>query len=126
METGKFCAIVFSVSEQENPWVEIAPGIRRRTITAGASMYQMRAELEAGSRLPEHAHPQEQIAHVIKGRLKLILAGVPHELTAGDALYIASNVPHRGETIEDTVVIDTFSPPRDDYLALDEKARRAG
>jgi quercetin dioxygenase-like cupin family protein len=117
--------MVFPVNAQENPWIEIAPGIKRRTITAGASMYQMRAELAAGSRLPEHAHPQEQIAHVIKGRMKLIVAGVPHELTAGEAFYLASNVPHGVETIENTTVIDTFSPPRNDYLALDEKARSA-
>jgi quercetin dioxygenase-like cupin family protein len=113
------------VNEQENPWIEIAPGIKRRTIAAGDSMYQMRAELAAGSRMPEHTHPQEQIAHVIKGRMKLIVAGVPHELGAGDAFYLASNVPHGVETIEDTTVIDTFSPPRDEYLALDKKARAA-
>ncbi|MBA3543906.1 MAG: cupin domain-containing protein [Chthoniobacterales bacterium] len=114
-----------AVSEEENPWVEIAPGIRRRTITAGASMYQMGAELAAGSRLPEHHHPQEQIAHVIKGRMKMFVAGVPHELAAGDAIYFASNIPHGVETIEDTTVIDTFSPPRNDYLARDAEARRA-
>ncbi len=114
------------VSEHENPWVDIAPGIKRRTIATGASMYQMRAELAAGSVLPEHMHPQEQIAHVIKGRMKMIVAGVPHDLAAGDAIYLGSNVPHGVETIEDTTVIDTFSPPREDYLALDEKARAAG
>ncbi len=118
--------MVFSVSEEENPWVQIVPGIRRRTIATGATMYQMRAELAAGSRLPEHAHPQEQIAHVVSGRMKMIVAGVSHELAAGDAIYLASNVPHGVETIEDTVVLDTFSPPRDDYLARDEEARRAG
>ena len=117
--------ILFAMSEQENPWIDIAPGIKRCTIATGATMYQMRAELSAGSRLPEHKHPQEQIVHVIKGRMKLIVAGVPHELAAGDAFYLASNVPHGVETIEDTTVIDTFSPPRDDYLALDEEARRA-
>ena len=115
-----------SVSKEENPWIDVAPGIKRRTLASGSSMYQMRAELEAGSRLPEHLHPQEQIAHVIKGRMKLIVAGVPHELAAGDVFYLGSNVPHGVETIEDTTVLDTFSPPRDDYLALDEKARRAG
>jgi quercetin dioxygenase-like cupin family protein len=114
------------VKGEENPWIEIAPGIKRRTVCAGASMYQMRAELAAGSRLPEHAHRQEQIAHVIKGRMKLIVSGVPHELAAGDAFYLASNVPHGVETLEATTVIDTFSPPRDDYLALDNEARRAG
>ena len=118
--------MLFPVNEENNPWIEIAPGIKRRTITAGAAMYQMRAELAAGSRLPEHAHPQEQIAHVINGRMKLIVAGVPYELATGDAFYLGSNVLHGVETIEDTTVIDTFSPPRDDYLALDEKARSAG
>ncbi|HEY1581810.1 MAG TPA: cupin domain-containing protein [Chthoniobacterales bacterium] len=111
------------MSEKENPWIEISPGIKRRTIASGASMYQMRAELAAGSRLPEHMHPQEQIAHVVKGRMKLIVVGIPHELATGDAFYLASNVPHGVETIEDTTVIDTFSPPRVDYLAQDEKAR---
>ncbi|MEO8044675.1 MAG: cupin domain-containing protein [Spartobacteria bacterium] len=114
--------MVCLVSEQENPWIDLVPGIKRRTIASGATMYQMRAELAAGSVLPEHQHPQEQIAHVIKGRMKMIVAGVPHELAAGDAIYLGSNVPHGVEVIEDTTVIDTFSPPRADYLALDEKA----
>ena len=41
----------------------------------------------------------------------------------GESFYLASNVPHGVETMEDTMVLDTFSPPRDDYLALDEQAR---
>ncbi len=118
--------IVLLVKEKDNPWIEIVPGIRRRTIVAGATMYQMRAELAAGSRLPEHAHPQEQITHVIAGRMRMFVDGVAHELAAGDSLYLAANVPHRAETIEKTSVIDTFSPPRTDYLARDADARRSG
>lgn len=106
----------------DNPWIDIAPGIRRRTLTTGATMYQMRAELTAGSRLPEHHHPQEQIAYVLSGRMRMIAAGLPHELGAGESFYLASNVPHAVETIEDTTVLDTFSPPREDYLALDRAA----
>lgn len=113
------------MSTEQNPWIEICPGIRRRTVCNGETMYQMRAELKAGSRMPEHTHAQEQIAHVITGKMNLIVRGVPHELAAGAAFYLASNVPHGVETIEDTVVIDTFSPPREDYLALDKKARQA-
>jgi quercetin dioxygenase-like cupin family protein len=110
------------VSEPQSPWIEIAPGIRRRTVTHGASMYQMMAKLDAGSVMPEHKHPQEQIVHILEGRMRLIVAGVPHELRAGQSYYLASNVPHGVETIEETKVLDTFSPPRDDYLALDAKA----
>jgi quercetin dioxygenase-like cupin family protein len=112
-----------SESSNEHPWIEIAPGIRRRTITSGTSMYQMIAKLDAGSRMPEHKHPQEQIVHILEGRMKLIVSRVPHELKGGESFYLASNVPHGVETIDDTMVLDTFSPPRDDYLALDEQAR---
>ena len=86
-------------------------------------MYQMMAQLEAGSRMPEHQHPQEQLVHIIEGRMKLIVQGTPHELATGDSFYLPSHVPHGVETIEQTRVLDTFSPPRGDYLAIDEKAR---
>jgi quercetin dioxygenase-like cupin family protein len=113
------------MNASENPWIDICPGIKRRTITSGATMYQMIAQLDAGSRMPEHQHSQEQIAHILKGHLRMIVSGVPHEMKAGDSIYLASNVPHRVETIEDTTVLDTFSPPREEYLALDAKARAA-
>lgn len=106
----------------EQPWIQIAPGIRRQTITTGETMYQMRAQLDAGSRLPEHRHPQEQITHVITGHVRMIVAGEALELRAGESLYLPGNTPHGAETIEDTTVIDTFSPPRVDYLAIDAAA----
>ena len=112
-----------TMTTNETPWIEIVPGIRRRTVTHGASMYQMIAQLDAGSRMPAHQHSQEQIVHILKGRARLIVSGVPYEMHAGDSFYLASNVPHGVETIEDTMVLDTFSPPRDDYLALDEKSK---
>ena len=95
------------------------------TIVTGETMYQMRAELKAGSRLPEHHHPQEQITHIISGRLVMIAAGMRHELAAGQSFYLASNVPHGVETIEETIALDTFSPPRTDYLTLDAAAKSA-
>jgi quercetin dioxygenase-like cupin family protein len=109
--------------KNENPSIEICPGITRRTMTSGETMYQMVATLAEGSRMPEHRHPQEQIVHILDGKMRLIVEGVPHELSTGDSFYLASNVPHGVETLMATRVLDTFSPPREDYLALDEKAR---
>ena len=113
------------MSKEQNPWVAICPGVKRRTIVSGTSMYQMLAQLDAGSRMPEHKHSQEQIAHVLSGRLRLIVAGVPHEIEPGESFYLASNEPHGAEADEETFVIDTFSPPREDLLALDAKAKGA-
>jgi quercetin dioxygenase-like cupin family protein len=109
---------------EQNPWIEICPGIKRRTQTSGQTMYQMIARLEAASRMPEHRHPQEQIVHILEGRMRLIVDGTPHELSTGDSFYLAGNVPHGVETIEATSVLDTFSPPRDEYLAIDEANRQ--
>src|SRR4029453_9323076 len=105
----------------ENPTIEICPGITRRTVAHGNTMYQMLATLAAGSRMPAHSHPQEQIVHILEGEMRLIVDGVPHELSTGDSFYLASNVPHGVETLSATRVLDTFSPPRDEYLAIDQK-----
>lgn len=105
-----------------NPWIDICPGIKRRTQTSGPAMYQMIAQLEAGSRMPEHKHLNEQIIHILEGRMRLLVDGQPHELVTGDSFYLASNVPHAVETLEETRVLDTFSPPRAEYLAADAQA----
>jgi quercetin dioxygenase-like cupin family protein len=108
----------------ENPWIELAPGIRRRTVTHGETMYQMIAELKAGSVMPAHQHPQEQIIHIISGRMKVNVGNDSRILGAGDSYYLASNVSHGVETLEDTRVLDTFSPPRHEYIALDKEKMR--
>src|ERR1044072_2902976 len=107
----------------ESPTIEICAGITRRTVAHGNTMYQMLAALAAGSRMPAHSHPQEQIVHILEGKMRLIVDGVPHELSTGDSYSLASNVPHGVETVLPTRVLDTFSPPRNEYLAIDEKIR---
>jgi len=109
--------------KNQNPWIEICPGIKRQTMASGKTMYQMAAQLAAGSKMPEHCHRQEQIVHILSGRMNLIVDGALHELNTGDSFYLASNVPHGVETLEETRVLDTFSPPRDEYLAADQQAR---
>jgi quercetin dioxygenase-like cupin family protein len=109
----------------ENPWLDICPGIKRQTVTSGKTMYQMLARLEAGSKMPEHRHPQKQIVHILEGRMRLIVDGKPHELVTGDSFYLASNVPDGVETIQETRVLDTFSPLREEYLAIDKANRRS-
>ena len=62
--------------------------------------------------------------HILSGRMKLIVDGTPHELKARDSFYLARNVPHGVETIEEARVLDIFSPPRDEYLAMDKALLR--
>jgi quercetin dioxygenase-like cupin family protein len=102
-------------------WITMFPGIRRRTLASGAQMMQMIVTLDAGSHLPEHQHPHEQLTHVLRGRLHLSVAGVTHELGVGQSFCIPGGTPHAADAPEDALVIDTFSPPREDLLAEDER-----
>lgn len=105
----------------EDRWITMVPGIRRRTVAAGEHMMQMLVVLDIGSHLPEHQHPHEQLTYVLHGRLRFMVAGAPQELGAGDSLCIPGGTPHAVDALEDTLVIDTFSPPREDLLAQDRQ-----
>jgi|HigsolmetaAR202D_1030399.scaffolds.fasta_scaffold22424_2 quercetin dioxygenase-like cupin family protein len=110
-----------------SPWITMVPGIRRQTIVAGERMMLMQVQLEAGSHLPEHHHPHEQLTHVLRGRLRMRVGDTTHELGPGDTICTPGNTPHAVDALEDTLVLDTFSPPREDLLAQDaqEAANRS-
>src|SRR5262245_32481153 len=105
---------------EANSWITMFPGVRRHTLVAGEHMMQIEVALDRGAQVPEHRHPHEQIAHVVRGRLRLTLAGAAHDLDPGESLYIPGDAPHSAHALEDTLVVDTFSPPREDMLAEDE------
>ena len=106
-----------------NNWIDMVAGVRRRTLVSGDTMMQMLVTLTAGSQLPEHQHPHEQISHVLIGRLRFTLEGGKdvRELGPGDSLYLPANLPHAAEALDDCTVVDTFSPPREDLLAQDRQ-----
>ncbi|MEI8060208.1 MAG: cupin domain-containing protein [Ferruginibacter sp.] len=72
-------------------------------------------EVKAGSRVPEHSHIHEQVAHIIEGTFELTVDGNPLLLEPGKVAVIPSNVKHSGLAITDCVLIDVFSPVREDY-----------
>src|SRR4029453_4596191 len=90
-------------------------------IANGRTRKKMIATLAAGSRMPVHRHAQEQIVHILEGQMRLIVDEVPYALSIGDSFYLAHNGPDGVETVLPTPVLDAFSPPRDDYLAIDEE-----
>lgn len=68
----------------------------------------------AGTELPEHSHPHEQIAQVVDGELELTIDGELHVLRSGDAAVIPGDVPHSAKAVTICRVIDTFHPVRED------------
>ncbi|OAN47669.1 cupin [Chloroflexus islandicus] len=103
----------------ERPWIELFPGVFRRRIALTGRMYQMAVRLEEGSHVPLHSHPEDQVAYVVSGRLRFQLGDELIEAAAGSSIAIPGGTPHAVWTLEETLAIDTFSPPRADYLAAD-------
>ncbi|MHA2501810.1 MAG: cupin domain-containing protein [Candidatus Kariarchaeaceae archaeon] len=71
---------------------------------------------DRGADLPAHSHPHEQLTMIQKGRFDLRVGDMTHQLSAGDTIPIASNVPHGGKAIEETIALDVFTPVREDFL----------
>ncbi len=95
--------------------VEVLPGLIRRTLADGASVMICEFTFAAGVEVPRHTHPHEQAGYVVAGRIRLTIDGESHELGPGDSYHAPPNVPHGAFTLEPTVVVDAFSPPREDY-----------
>jgi quercetin dioxygenase-like cupin family protein len=73
--------------------------------------------LKKGVKVPEHHHPNEQIAFILSGSLRFNLEGRSVTLRPGDTLCIPPNVPHSAEALEDTIDLDVFTPPRADWTS---------
>ena len=79
-----------------------------------------RLYLRKGSSVPEHSHHNEQISMIEQGSLKFVIAGQETVVKAGQVLRIPPNVPHSAEAMEDSVAVDLFSPPREDWIRGDD------
>ena len=97
------------------PSEQITPFIGRRFITADR-VTVARFELKANGVVPRHAHDQEQLTCVLSGRLKFLMNGHEMVVGPGEVLQIPSWAEHEVQVLEDAVVIDVFSPIRQDWI----------
>lgn len=95
--------------------VEMMPGAWRRTLATGERMMIAHVTLDQGAGVPLHKHPHEQVGYVLEGRIRMTIGGEVYEFEPGDSYFIASEVEHDGLAVTRCVVLDVFSPPREEY-----------
>jgi quercetin dioxygenase-like cupin family protein len=109
------------------PKEKVSETLDRRLIT-GDRMMISHVYLKKGSIVPRHSHENEQITYILEGGLRFWIG--PDEsqvidVMAGEVLHIPSMVLHKAEALEDTLDVDVFSPPREDWLnKTDDYLRR--
>ena len=93
---------------------EITPLIVRQYIST-AALTIARFQLKAGAHLALHSHGNEQVTHVLEGALRFVFPDREIVLHSGEVLSIPPWLPHEIFVLEDTLVLDTFTPPRLDW-----------
>jgi len=95
---------------------EVIQGIHLKTLVYGDKTLMTEVFLEKGAVIPLHGHPHEQTGYLVSGRMEFFIDGVKQSTEPGDSWSIPSNVEHSATAIEDTLVVEVFSPIREDYL----------
>ncbi|MCI0435024.1 MAG: cupin domain-containing protein [Gemmatimonadetes bacterium] len=110
------------------PWEQVKDRLKRRLITGERGMLA-HVFLSKGCVVPRHSHDNEQFTLILEGALHFRLGENGETecvVRAGDVLHIPSNVPHEAEALEDTLDLDVFCPPRQDWLDGTDTYLRGG
>ncbi|MFP5250614.1 MAG: cupin domain-containing protein [Acidobacteriota bacterium] len=97
-----------------------------RQYVVGTNTMLARIGLKKGAVVPEHHHVHEQISHLIEGALLFRSEGRDVTERAGEMMCLPPHVPHEVVALEDSVALDVFNPPREDWLNGDDAYLRAG
>lgn len=105
----------FFLSE-ENPWEKVGEGLSRQITGYDANIMMVKVNFEKGAIGTQHMHHHAQTSYVVKGVFDVTIDGETTRLRAGDAFYVKPNLLHGAICLEEGVLIDVFSPLREDFL----------
>ena len=91
------------------------PGLRRQVMSFSPSMMLVRHRMEKGWVGAKHSHPHEQMVYIVSGHLVFHHPGGTFEAKTGDSFLVAGGVDHQASALEDSEVLDVFTPYREDY-----------
>lgn len=114
-------------------WSDMAPEPLKGTITrklvTGDRMMIAHICFKKGDGVPLHSHENEQLTYILEGALHFWFGSDGEQeliVRAGEVIVIPSNLPHRALAIEDTLDVDVFAPPRQDWLNGTDRYLRDG
>jgi quercetin dioxygenase-like cupin family protein len=97
-----------------------------REMVVGEGLMLARVFIRKGGHVPLHHHHNEQVTYILEGALKFAIDGKEIVVKAGEVLCIPPNMPHEAWAVEDTLDLDVFTPPREDWLNKSDGYLRHG
>ena len=104
------------ITDSEVDWEVTAPGMKRKIMAWDDRLMLVRVAFEKGGVGTLHEHPHTQITHVESGAFEVEISGEKKVLKAGDVFYVPPHAVHGAVCLEDGVLIDVFSPMREDFM----------
>jgi quercetin dioxygenase-like cupin family protein len=95
---------------------QIVEGIELSTLVHGEKTLMGQFKIAKGSAIPAHSHPHEQTGFMISGKIRFNVEGEVMDVETGDSWCLPGGVEHSAEALEDSIIIEVFSPVREDYL----------
>lgn len=95
---------------------DLGAGVSRKVLAYGDDLMQVIVYFEKDSVGAMHSHPHTQLTHVLSGAFEFNIDGEVRIVKAGDTLYKTPNIPHGCVCLEKGVLLDTFTPYREDFL----------
>ena len=92
------------------------PGLTRRVGAYNDKLFLAEHRMEKGWMGAAHSHPHDQVVYVVSGHLRVVSAGRTFDVKTGDSFAVCGGIEHQASAIEPSLVIDVFTPCREDYL----------
>ena len=96
---------------------KLLEGIHFKSLVHGDRTHLTEFRIDKGAVVPQHQHPQEQTGYLISGSLRFTIDGEVTTALPGTSWNLPAGIPHGAEALEDAVVVEVFSPIREDYLS---------
>ena len=102
--------------KSDSGYLEPAKGVQLKTLVHGEKTHLCEFKLKKGSALPAHNHPHEQTGYLVSGSLKFRIGDDVLDAVGGDSWSIPGGMEHAVEVLEDSLIVEVFSPLREEYL----------
>ena len=104
------------INDADIAWEDVGNGVKRKIMSYDERLMVVKVEFEKGGVGTLHKHHHSQITHIESGKFEVEINGDKKVLAAGDGFYIPPNVMHGAVCQEAGVLIDVFSPMREDFV----------
>lgn len=103
-------------TKSEDGYLQMLEGIQRKTLVHGQKTLMCEFKLKKGSEIPLHSHPHEQIGYLLSGQIRFLVGSETIVCNPGDSWCFSGDQEHGAEILQDSVIVEVFSPVREEYL----------